>query len=167
MLDLLKVIFVSEGKGVADPFVLIRASPAVQVDETGWREDGQNSYIWSVGPSSVRYYEYPHSCSQQVVEELLCQDFQGVLGSDFSAAYKVHQGHHQRCWVHFLRDGHELKEQYPADEQVQGWFCHVKAVYARARACADPDSPLPPAKQMAARQQQTHQAKSEQYRAHP
>jgi transposase len=26
----------------------IRASPAVQADETGWREDGSNGYIWSV-----------------------------------------------------------------------------------------------------------------------
>ncbi len=26
----------------------IRASPAVQADETGWREDGLNGYIWSV-----------------------------------------------------------------------------------------------------------------------
>ena len=26
----------------------IRASPAVQADETGWREDGENGYIWSV-----------------------------------------------------------------------------------------------------------------------
>ena len=32
----------------------IRASPAVQADETGWREDGSNGYIWSVSTPSVR-----------------------------------------------------------------------------------------------------------------
>src|SRR5207248_6486862 len=39
----------------------IRASPAVQADETGWREAGQNGYIWSVSTPEVRYYEYHHS----------------------------------------------------------------------------------------------------------
>jgi transposase len=35
----------------------MRASPAVQADETGWREDGQNGYIWSASTPTVRYYE--------------------------------------------------------------------------------------------------------------
>jgi transposase len=33
-----------------------RASPAIQVDETGWREDGLNGYIWSVSTPTIRYY---------------------------------------------------------------------------------------------------------------
>jgi transposase len=32
----------------------VRASPAVQADETGWREDGLNGYIWSVCTPTVR-----------------------------------------------------------------------------------------------------------------
>ena len=32
----------------------IRASPAVQADETGWREDGVNGYIWSASTPTVR-----------------------------------------------------------------------------------------------------------------
>jgi hypothetical protein len=32
----------------------IRASPAIQADETGWREDGLNGSIWSVSTPSVR-----------------------------------------------------------------------------------------------------------------
>ena len=36
----------------------IRASPAVQADETGWRENGMNGSIWSVSTPSVRSYEY-------------------------------------------------------------------------------------------------------------
>lgn len=35
----------------------LRASPAVQADETGWREDGKNGYIWSVSTPSLRYYQ--------------------------------------------------------------------------------------------------------------
>jgi transposase len=106
----------------------IRASPAVQADETGWREDGKNGDIWSVNTPEVRYYEYHHSRGSEVVKQLLAESFEGVLGSDFYASYHIYAGRHQRCWVHLLRDDHELKEQYPDDPQVQQWVKDVKAV---------------------------------------
>ena len=134
----------------------IRASPAVQADETGWRENGQNGYIWSVSTPTVRYYEYHHWRGHEVVEALVGSDFQGVLGSDFYAAYHVHQGLHQRCWVHFLRDRHDLKEQYADDQEVQHWAQDVKALYERAMASAGPDASLPVAKQEAQRRKQQH-----------
>jgi transposase len=129
----------------------IRASPAVQADETGWREDGKNGYIWSVSTPAVRYYEYHHSRGSEVVKHLLGESFEGVLGSDFFASFNIYQGLRQRCWVHLLRDHHELKEQYPADADVQQWAKDVKAVYDRAVAYAGPDPSLPATKQEAAR----------------
>src|SRR5438128_8885805 len=86
----------------------IRASPAVQADETGWRADGTNGYIWSVSTPDIRYFEHQHSREVEVIKELIGEDSGGVLGSDFSAGVTSHQGLHQRCWVHCLRDGHEL-----------------------------------------------------------
>ncbi len=38
----------------------IGASEAVQADETGWRENGKNGYIWSLSTQTLRYYEYHH-----------------------------------------------------------------------------------------------------------
>lgn len=110
----------------------IRASPAVQVDETGWREDGLNGSIWAVSTPSLRYYEYHHSRGGEVVKTLIGKNFEGVLGSDFYAAYNIHQGLHQRCWVHYLRDVHDLKEKYPHDEQLLSWATSVKAIYDEA-----------------------------------
>jgi transposase len=134
----------------------IRASPAVQADETGWREDGQNGYIWSVSTPQVRYYEYHHSRGREVVEHVLGKDFEGVLGSDFYAAYNVYTGPHQRCWVHLLGDCHDLKEHHPADAEVQQWAKDVKAVYERAVAYPGPAPGLPAAKQEAERRKQQH-----------
>jgi|SRR5947209_8032806 len=110
----------------------IRASPAIQADETGWREDGINGYIWSVSTPTVRYYEYHHSRAGEVVKRLIGQDYQGVLGSDFYAGYNIHQGLHQRCWVHFLRDVHDLKDDFPQDEELRSWAKEVKAIYEQA-----------------------------------
>ena len=136
----------------------IRASPAVQADETGWQENGSNGYIWSVSTPSVRYYEYHHSRAGEVVKHLIGEDFGGVLGSDFYAGYNIHQGMHQRCWVHFLRDAHEIKEKFPYDEELFTWAASVKAIYDAAVAWAEhgPDPHISPRNQSLARVAQQH-----------
>jgi transposase len=115
----------------------IRSSAIVHADETGWRENGQNGYIWhfgTPGPQGVRSYQYEHSRGQQVVEDFLGESFQGVLVSDFYGSYNVYRGPHQRCWVHLLRDLHELKEKHPDDKSVQQWAQELRALYDRAQA---------------------------------
>jgi transposase len=106
----------------------LRASPAVQMDETGWREAGSNGYVWCACTPHLRYYEYHHSRGNEVVTAMLGASFEGVLGSDFYASYNVYAGQHQRCWVHLLRDRHELKEQYPehADVRASGQGCQSR-----------------------------------------
>ena len=53
------------------------------------------------------------------MKHLQGESFEGVLGSDFYASYNIYAGRHQHCWVNFLRDRHELKEQYPDDADVR------------------------------------------------
>lgn len=114
----------------------IRASPVVQADETGWRENGQNGYVWFAGtPTGERYFEYHHSRAGAVINTLLGEDFGGVLGSDFYAAYNnTPGGRHQRCWAHLLRDLHALKADHPASLEVVVWAKAVKEVYLLASA---------------------------------
>jgi transposase len=124
----------------------LRGSAIVHADETGWREDGQNGYVWvfsTPGEQGVRCYFFDPSRGRQVVEEVLGERFQGVLGSDFYGAYNVYRGKHQRCWVHLLRTLHELKEEHSGDETVQTWAQQLRALYDRAQAFvrAGPQSP--------------------------
>jgi hypothetical protein len=111
----------------------LRASPVVHGDETGWREGGQNGYLWSFSSPTVRYFEYRKSRSGQIVTETLGDDFGGVLVSDFYGGYNRMMGMHQRCWVHLLRDIHDLKERWPADADLEGWAEGVEGLYHRAR----------------------------------
>jgi transposase len=136
----------------------LQTSPAVQADETGWREDGQNGYIWSLSTPTLRYYEYHHSRSGEVVKQLVGEDFQGVLGSDFYGGYNVHQGLHQRCWVHFLRDVHELKDDFPDNEDLRQWAKQVKTLYEQAVAWVEKgvDPALSPHQQQQLRMTQQH-----------
>lgn len=113
-----------------------RASPILHADETSWRENGQNGYIWAFatpGADAVRYYEYDHSRGQAVVKRILGGKFDGHLVSDFYCGYNEYAGKHQRCWVHLLRDLHALKEAQADDAVVVAWAHAVRALYDAAQ----------------------------------
>jgi len=111
----------------------IRASQVVLADETGWRENGKNGYVWTFSTPNERYF-VRRDRSKAVVDEVLGDEFSGVLVSDFYASYNHYEGLHQRCWAHLLRDIHELKQQHPEDEQLWTWAKAVHGIYAEAKA---------------------------------
>ena len=86
----------------------IRGSPAVHADETGWREDGHNGYVWTFSTPTERYF-LRRGRGKVVVDEALGDEFAGVLVSDFYAAYHHYDGPKQRCWAHLLRDIHDRR----------------------------------------------------------
>jgi transposase len=111
----------------------IRGSPVVCGDETGWREDGVNGYLWSFSSPQARYYTYRHSRGSIVVKEVLGEEFTGALVSDFYAAYNIYDGLKQRCWVHLMRDLEALVEKNPDLPQLAVWVEMVADVYYRAK----------------------------------
>jgi transposase len=113
----------------------VRSQPVVHQDETGWRQDGQNGYVWvtaSDGPQAVRYFLYSASRSHLIAQYLLGERFRGLLVSDFYAAYNLIPSLHQRCWVHLLRDLHELKAAHPDEPEVIAWAQAVGQLYTQA-----------------------------------
>jgi transposase len=129
----------------------IRGSPVVNGDETSWREDGQNGYVWSFSTDRLRYFVYRKSRAASVVTEVLGEAFEGVVVSDFYGGYNAHLGLHQRCWVHLLRDIHELKQKHKKDQSLRRWAAKVKAIYERAKAYQGPKAKLAPGEQLAER----------------
>ena len=74
-----------------------------------------------------------------VVDEALGDSFNGVLVSDFYAAYNHYPGLKQRCWVHLLRDIRELEALYPEDAGLSRWARAVRQLYDSAKTCAAAD----------------------------
>jgi hypothetical protein len=107
-------------------------------DETSWRENGQNGYLWCLCTPDTRYFLRSSSRGSKVVTEILGEKYNGILVTDFYAAYNIHLGLHQRCWVHFLRDLRKLKELYPFDG-IPEWVDAVIAIYRRAKEFASED----------------------------
>jgi transposase len=116
----------------------VRGSPAVAADETGWREDGMNGYIWSFSTPKVRYFEYSRSRGSAVPKEVFGEGFAGVVGCDFYSGYSPLDVVRQRSWVHYLRDLAKLEEDHSDRQDVAEWAANVRGVYRRAkRFCSD------------------------------
>lgn len=125
------------GQGAYDALLRdARASPALHVDETGWRQAGRNGWVWTVCTPTVRYFEFSPSRAGVVARRLVGAEYGGVTVSDFYTAYDQLDGLHQRCWAHLLRDLHELKLQHADDPGLQQWAQEVHALYQRALAWA-------------------------------
>jgi transposase len=109
----------------------VRASPYVQADETGWRENGRNGYVWTFSTPTEQVF-VRRGRNKEVVDEVLGDAFSGVLVSDFYAAYHHYPGLKQRCWAHLLREIHDLRTLYPTDRSLQKWAAAVHRIYTRA-----------------------------------
>ena len=120
----------------------IRGSPVVHADETGWREDGQNGYVWTFSAPTQRYF-LRRGRGKAVVDEVLGEEFAGVLVSDFYAAYHHYDGPKQRCWAHLLRDVHDLRVLHPQDDRLSRWAGAVHQLYRQAVAFAHPPEKQP------------------------
>ena len=121
-------------------------SPFMHADETGGRENGKNGYFWNFSTDMVQYVLYRKSRGSQVVVEVVGKDgkdYEGVMVSDFYTAYNTYLGFHQRCWVHYLRDIHKLKEEYPDDKILKRWAKDVHNLYERAKAYTGPPADTP------------------------
>lgn len=110
----------------------IRCSSFVHADETGWREDGMNGYLWSFSTPNARFFVRRPSRGHEVPESVLGSAYRGTVVSDFYGAYSYHLGSHQRCWVHLLRDLKKLQETFADEPSVQDWAKQVHALYADA-----------------------------------
>ena len=110
----------------------IRGSPFVHQDETGWREDGKNGYVWASVTDAVRYFERHGTRSGKVPKEILGDDFCGVVVCDGFKGYDPLACQLQRCWVHLLRHGHEIITRHPDAEDAHAWVAKVRAIYDAA-----------------------------------
>jgi transposase len=109
----------------------IRGSPVAHLDETGWREDGVNGYVWTCRTPRARYF-VRGSRRGEMVDALLGEEFAGVLVSDFYAGYAHYPGVKQKYWAHLLREAHDLRIAHRQDATVAAWAAGVHDVYLRA-----------------------------------
>ena len=115
------------------------ASPVVHADETGWRQNGNNGYVWTFSTPTERYF-LRRGRGKAVVDEAISESFSGVLVSDFYAAYHHYDGPKRRCWAHLLRDIHDRRTLYPDDAPLARWADAVHQLYVQAKTFTHPQA---------------------------
>lgn len=99
----------------------IRASHLVHADETHWRQDGVNHYIWFAGNEDLALFRIDRHRSTQAAQAILGRTFGGTLVTDGYAAYNgVGAKRRQGCLAHLIRHAKEIAEEiekHPQKEQ--------------------------------------------------
>ena len=82
-----------------------RASATLHADETGWRVNGQTWWLWCFANGQVCFYMIDRSRGSPALGKFFLNAFDGVLITDFWAAYNaVGAAERQCCLVHLLRE---------------------------------------------------------------
>jgi len=105
----------------------LKISPFIHADETGWRIDGDNHWLWKFSDKSICVSHIDKSRGQRVVEDILGKDYNGVLISDFLSAYnKIKARGKQRCLVHIFKDLKKVIEYWCSDKEVLRYCKRLK-----------------------------------------
>jgi len=82
-----------------------RASATLHADETGWRVNGQTHWLWCFANGQTCFYMIDRSRGSPALGKFFLTEFDGVLITDFWAAYNaVNAADKQCCLVHLLRE---------------------------------------------------------------
>jgi hypothetical protein len=106
----------------------IQTDAVVHADETGWRENGQNGYVWTLSTPTARFF-LRGDRSAATFAGILGPAFAGTLVTDFYGVYTAYPGLHQYCWAHLLREIHDLRAAWAALPALTTWAHGVHAVY--------------------------------------
>ena len=92
---------------------LLRQSPVVGGDETGWRINGQPAWAWCFRDPRLALFLIDRHRNRAVLVRALGASFAGTLVSDFYTVYNGLACAKQRCLVHLLRELAKLREELP------------------------------------------------------
>src|SRR5450756_168512 len=83
----------------------VRAAPAVNVDETGWRLRGGRRTLWGALTFRAAVFRIAADRHRREAQALLGEEFSGVACSDRWWAYDyLDAERRQFCWAHLVRD---------------------------------------------------------------
>ncbi len=101
----------------------LKKSSYINADETGWKLDGINHWLWKFANKKVSITHIDRSRGSKVVEDILGKRYDGVLISDFLSAYnRIEAKAKQKCICHLRRDLIKIEKRYSADRPITGYI---------------------------------------------
>ena len=132
LVDILKRTKVWLGPEYGKLLDIIRGSPVKHADETSWRIQGLNGWLWAFLTKDTCYLTIEHSRGKGVAEKVLsASNKDDVLVRDDYAGYKNLKLNHQSCWVHLLRVSKEAVTASGSSKEVKSLHRRLKQIYAQ------------------------------------
>ena len=99
----------------------LKAAPARYIDETSWRIDGNNSWLWAFITKYESVFHIAEKRDHQVPLGILGTEYNGVDIHDRFSAYdtlaRKTKNVQQTCWAHIINDAKELAQYYGIEGQ--------------------------------------------------
>ena len=96
-----------------------RQAPVKHADETGWRTNGKNGYVWLFATDKLSIFQFGKNRSAQVPLSIFGKDpLPGTLIVDRYNGYNKVPCAIQYCYAHLLRDVEDLEKEFPDDSEV-------------------------------------------------
>jgi transposase len=100
----------------------VQEATVVNMDETGWRQEQQRAWLWTVVTAVLTVFRIDRSRGGAVVGALLGADFAGVVGSDRWSAYNRFPAERRAlCHAHLKRDFQALVDRGGEAEPIGRW----------------------------------------------
>lgn len=97
----------------------VQQQPAVHVDETGWREQGQRTWLWVSATPQVAVFAVQSTRGAKGVQYLLGETVASIVASDRWSAYNwLDPQQRQLCWAHLKRDFQKLVDRQGASAEI-------------------------------------------------
>jgi transposase len=100
----------------------VQQAAVVNMDETGWRQERQRAWLWTVVTAELTVFRIDRSRGGAAIETLLGSEFTGVVGSDRWSAYcRFPAGRRALCYAHLKRDFQGLVDRGGEAESIGRW----------------------------------------------
>lgn len=110
-----------------------RQSVVRHADETGWRTNGKNGYVWLFATEKISIFLFRKTRSAKVPQAVLGEKpLKGVLVVDRYAAYNKSPCALQYCYAHLLREVQDLEREFPDSEEVKTFAGVMASLLATA-----------------------------------
>lgn len=107
-----------------------RNSAYIHSDETSWYIGAPKSWLWVFTNEAQTLYKVSTSRGREVIQEILGNDYQGVLISDCLAVYDGVSEKQQKCYAHHLKEIHNSMKNHP--EKGEGYLKEVEILLKTA-----------------------------------
>jgi hypothetical protein len=112
----------------------IQNSSVKYADETSWRVEGINHWVWGFFTDHHAYYTIEESRGKGVPEKILKGSKpEDVLVRDDYAGYKKLPLQHQSCWAHLLRESRERAKRPEASSEIVQLHQRLKTMFSRLK----------------------------------